>query len=571
MAVAALSTSAIALTANPGPQPGAASGPEAAQAFSRLVVAAKPDDASAQGRAGAGPGKDGEAEGDAVTAEGGTGADSTFGDATEGKPLDILSDLEAMAAAASQIIVAAPTPLPAPATTAAPVCMPGTEKGAPAPAAIDRSAPKAVAPAATGHPSVFTKAFMTSRTAPLPKAIGPVPAGPGNPSSAPVAQGGAAPAVDAAAADVRPIADIDADAAPDVKPARGNIANLLASLRSAFTPGKAHVEAAAPQPGIAGMEPLQATTAAPTASDMTASAAAQAVAAQPVAMAADLPTLSNPAAPVPMGEMPSPVAARGRKAKETESLAPAGFAAAGIATSTAHTPIARPADAADMISAPDDGASQAATAAGSIPAASAAPDSQIAQIATPIVDASIAGFQPGQPATPATTPVEGSAPAASHTEMAVDRHLDLARDTQWLDRLARDISQAAHREGHLRFQLNPENLGALTVEIANGAAGTAIKLTAETDHARSIIADAQPQLIAEVRAQGLRVSETHVELNQQQQQQAGGGSASAHGGQHAHQQQHRPSGDHQPFERTQARSRDEAGDSAPQDDGELYA
>jgi len=448
--------------------------------------------------------------------------------------------------------------------------LPSTEKGAPAPAAIDRSAPKAVAAGATGHPSVFTKAFMTSRTAPLPKAIGPVPAGHGNPSSAPVAQGGAAPAVDAAAADVRPIADIDADAAPDVKPARGNIANLLASLRSAFTPGKAHVEAAAPQPGIAGMEPLQATTAAPTASDMTASAAAQAVAAQPVAMAADLPTLSNPAAPVPMGEMPSPVAARGRKAKETESLAPAGFAAAGIATSTAHTPIARPADAADMISAPDDGASQAATAAGSIPTASAAPDSQIAQIATPIVDASIAGFQPGQPATPATTPVEGSAPAASHTEMAVDRHLDLARDTQWLDRLARDISQAAHREGHLRFQLNPENLGALTVEIANGAAGTAIKLTAETDHARSIIADAQPQLIAEVRAQGLRVSETHVELNQQQQQ-AGGGSASAHGGQHAHQQQHRPSGDHQPFERTQARSRDEAGDSAPQDDGELYA
>ena len=97
-------------------------------------------------------------------------------------------------------------------------------------------------------------------------------------------------------------------------------------------------------------------------------------------------------------------------------------------------------------------------------------------------------------------------------------------------------------------------------------------MTADTDQTRAIIADAQPRLLAEVRAQGLRVTESHVDLNQQGQGGGYGSSASAHGQQGQPGQQRQPaSADHQPFGRTQAAIRDDAGDSASRDDGDLYA
>jgi flagellar hook-length control protein FliK len=120
---------------------------------------------------------------------------------------------------------------------------------------------------------------------------------------------------------------------------------------------------------------------------------------------------------------------------------------------------------------------------------------------------------------PATTPAAPAA-AAPGTDMVqtnpaeelAKHHLDLARDTQWLDTLARDIARAAQSDNLLRFQLNPEHLGSLKVELLNGAHGTSVKLTADTEAARAILADAQPRLIAEARAQGLRISEAQVDL-----------------------------------------------------------
>ena len=41
--------------------------------------------------------------------------------------------------------------------------------------------------------------------------------------------------------------------------------------------------------------------------------------------------------------------------------------------------------------------------------------------------------------------------------------------------------------------------------------GTSVRLTAETEAARQILADAQPRLAAEARAQGVRIAETHVD------------------------------------------------------------
>lgn len=118
--------------------------------------------------------------------------------------------------------------------------------------------------------------------------------------------------------------------------------------------------------------------------------------------------------------------------------------------------------------------------------------------------------------------VQEAAPAPA--DIAVKQHLDLARDSEWLDALARDISRMAARDGQLNFQLNPEHLGSLKVELANNANGTSIRLTADTEAARAILVDAQPKLLAEARAQGLRVSDAQVDLggqgNARQQEQA---------------------------------------------------
>jgi flagellar hook-length control protein FliK len=139
----------------------------------------------------------------------------------------------------------------------------------------------------------------------------------------------------------------------------------------------------------------------------------------------------------------------------------------------------------------------------------------------PVVDAApgLLANAPPAPATPAMAAPAAPAMAApadvvsvSASEELVTHHLDLGRDTQWLDTLSRDIARAAQSDTQLRFQLNPEHLGTLKVELLNGAHGTSVKLTAETEAARAILADAQPRLVAEARAQGLRISEAQVNL-----------------------------------------------------------
>lgn len=106
-------------------------------------------------------------------------------------------------------------------------------------------------------------------------------------------------------------------------------------------------------------------------------------------------------------------------------------------------------------------------------------------------------------------------PRIDPAEFAIERQLDLSAEGEWLDSLARDIARTAGEGGTLRFRLNPENLGTLRVEITPQANGSAVRLTADSDAARTIIADAQPRLVAEARANGVRIAETHVDLDGQ--------------------------------------------------------
>lgn len=124
-------------------------------------------------------------------------------------------------------------------------------------------------------------------------------------------------------------------------------------------------------------------------------------------------------------------------------------------------------------------------------------------------------------ALPATAAVNDIATThAALASQSLETRLDVARDAQWIDRAAKDIAQLANGEGRLRFRLDPDHLGSLQIDMANGADGLSMRVTTETEAARVILADAQPRLIAEARAQGVRIAESHIDLGQQS---SGGG------------------------------------------------
>ena len=540
MAAVALSTSAAALTASPAPAP--AQTPQTPGVFAKLVAGAKPDGKAAQdgpnADASTDPETDATSGSEATTL---TAPDGEAKDSAADQPADLRAEIEAMVAAAGQLGVSQPAPVQV--ATSVPADASPTGE----PAAISATASSIATTVALAPATTLPGTAATPTTLPAAAPADPVPA-----RAAPVdALMADTPPADVTPTDAADLIPTEATDPGTAKPAKksGDIAALLTSLKSAFQTAKgkdvvaaAITDIAIPTPPTAAMAPLNA-------APIPADAPAVSELAPPAAAVAE--NVAAATTPVITPEAEKAAA----KPTEAPSIEPDNSLDPAAAPTAAATPD-RSRTAAEKVVLPADTAQPAGDAPAPPPT-------------DPVLDAAPAAALPVESgAAPASTPSVGVAestdiaPAGpSQAEQSLTRHLDLARDNQWLDRLARDISAAATQQGHLKFQLNPEHLGALTVEIANSAAGTAIRLTADTDQARNILADAQPRLLAEVRAQGLRVAESHVDLNQQ----GGGSSASAQG------QQRQSSEDHKPFARTQAPMRGDVDDSTPHDDGELYA
>ena len=597
MAVAALSTSAIAPTASPAPTspPQAA---ETSQAFARLVADARPDAKAGQDRAKPEAPAETSAE---ITLTVADEADrpasrDESGDSPAARPSDLLAEIEAMVAAASQLgtgqpIAAPATPIP-------------TSVGSP-PAEPDGVAARATAPAIPTAQAPLPSPILPKAAAFVAADIAGAATAPPAPAAAPTTSATPAPAATdrstrAAAPPVLPIitaadateaqagavlADGEpvAGASPQAPaPAtRSGIATLIASLKSAFQRVESRDGTPVAVPTATAAEAHLATAEALAATAIPALATAPAAVTAPEARKPVVEGIAAPGGgptdPIVKDAQAAPI---GQPAIAEPAVAAATLPRAAFATALQAD--SAPVITTDIVPASADTAPPTANSAGVPDESPAVPVTDTPATGTGRVASSEAPAEGAADTAPLAGPAASAAPfpaaptsvssalaadtieGPSQAEQSIDRHLDLARGNQWLDRLARDISQAATQQGHLKFQLNPEHLGALTVEIANSAAGTAIRLTAETDQARAIIADAQPRLLAEVRAQGLRVAESHVDLNQQ----GSGGSASAQGQQ---QHQQRPSADHKPFASTQNAIRGETDDSAPGEDGELYA
>jgi flagellar hook-length control protein FliK len=121
-------------------------------------------------------------------------------------------------------------------------------------------------------------------------------------------------------------------------------------------------------------------------------------------------------------------------------------------------------------------------------------------------------IQSGLLETKDSTPTQPTitAPSTDPLRFIVDRQLDLARDSRWLDALARDIVAVADAPDRLSFRLSPPQLGQLDVDLSSSDSGLSVRMNASTEAAAHIVAAAQPRLIDELKSQGVRVAEAHV-------------------------------------------------------------
>ena len=110
-----------------------------------------------------------------------------------------------------------------------------------------------------------------------------------------------------------------------------------------------------------------------------------------------------------------------------------------------------------------------------------------------------------------------TAPIFGGPDNFTTHQLDMARDGQWIDQLARDIVAVAGQDGKLRFGLSPSNLGQLEVSVETQQDGVNIHMQASTEAAARIFAAEQPKLVEELRQSGVRVTNSDLLGGQQMQ------------------------------------------------------
>lgn len=112
------------------------------------------------------------------------------------------------------------------------------------------------------------------------------------------------------------------------------------------------------------------------------------------------------------------------------------------------------------------------------------------------------------PASPSIIDVAGQQLSATST----DRQLDLARQGAWLDGISHDIAAAGASTGTVRFEIAPQHLGSVGVELKRDDNGASVTLTTGSEATRAILSDATPQLVAEARAHGLHIANAQVDV-----------------------------------------------------------
>lgn len=307
--------------------------------------------------------------------------------------------------------------------------------------------------------------------------------------------------------------------------AQGDIAKLVADLLAAADPAQAQAQAGAQSQGAPDDDDGATTSAADAATLVDPAATAQSTAAADSAAAtAAMADKAGAAllAGLPTAQMAKPVhhaAARSAQQRAASGFTQGSLSAAGALMARTATPQDMAVDAAAQQAQrgpmADDGAQSFAAA-----------QDAVASLMDGAAPASIS-FGSGT----STASISGAGAISAPVTMPMEARLDMAQTGEWLDQLARDIARTGDSGGKLRFQLEPPTLGRLQVDIAASADGTAIRMTTETEAARAILADAQPKLVAEARAHGVRVSDAQIMVGASSDSAATRDSASQNSGQ----------------------------------------
>jgi flagellar hook-length control protein FliK len=134
-----------------------------------------------------------------------------------------------------------------------------------------------------------------------------------------------------------------------------------------------------------------------------------------------------------------------------------------------------------------------------------------------VADIELLGTSPTTSASPLPTSSLTNGPTtpiaitqADPVQTIADRQLDLARDTRWIDELARDIVNASGRSDRLSFSLVPPQLGQLQVDLSHSDLGLSVHMRSDSEATTQIVGAAQPRLVEELKSQGIRVASTEV-------------------------------------------------------------
>ncbi len=135
---------------------------------------------------------------------------------------------------------------------------------------------------------------------------------------------------------------------------------------------------------------------------------------------------------------------------------------------------------------------------------------------TPSPIASLAAAALAQPSEPAVKP-----------DAIIPKTLDFSAGDAWIDSLARDIAATAAPGGRLRFALVPEHLGRLDVQMTCSDRAIDVHLAARGEGARDMLSAAQPRIVEEIRAQGIRIAAVEISAELPSQGDPGRGTRAA--------------------------------------------
>lgn len=93
--------------------------------------------------------------------------------------------------------------------------------------------------------------------------------------------------------------------------------------------------------------------------------------------------------------------------------------------------------------------------------------------------------------------------------------LNTEMDDQWVAKLSQDIGTLSADKSALSFQLKPNHLGKLHVEITTDITGDVVRLETDNENAKTLILGSQGRLEQDIRLSGIKLARVDVTLQEQ--------------------------------------------------------